>query len=382
MNAIFLGSLDSEQRRMIVEASANAAYAAPGYLLFYRDKALMAQPFDLRRFALTGEPTTIASDVQFLPQVDRAVFTVSDSGVLIVQGVSRAAQSQLLWFDRSGKQVGSLGKPAMYGNVALAPDGKRVAYDITDLDSLNIDLWTMDLARGTAQRFTFDPAIDETPVWSPDGRQLLFGSNRSLAVDLFIRNSDGSGEDKLILHVGGTTNNPPTDWSRDGRYILYQRETELWYLTLPGLQTKPFLQTRSVVTNGQFSPDGHWVAYASNETGRWEVYVASFPEPRGKWQVSSGGGQQPRWRGDGKELFYLSPEGKMMAVQVQTGNTFDAGTPIALFQARPHKQIAALDLFTYDVSRDGQRFLINTQVEHPEASPMSVILNWTAELRK
>jgi len=332
--------------------------------------------------ALSGEPLTVAADVQFMPEVDRAVFAVSNSGALMVQGASRAPLSQLLLLDRNGKQLATVGQPAMYGNVALAPDGRRIAFDITDLDTMNINLWTMDLSQQTAKRLTFDPSLNGTPVWSPDGRQLLFGSNRGLAFELYLKNSDGSGQEKLLFHVQGTTTNPPTDWSRDGKYMLFERETELWYLALPEGQDKPLVQIKAVAANGQFSPDGRWVAYASNETGKWEVYVTSFPEPRGKWQVSAGGGREPRWRGDGRELFYLSPEGKMMAVQVNAGATFDAGTPVALFQARPHKQVAALDIFTYDVSRDGQRFLINTQVERPERSPMSVILNWTAGLEK
>ena len=380
VNAVFLASLDSNQRRMIVEASSNVAYAAPGYLLFFRDRALKAQRFDLSRFAVQGEPTTIINNVQFHPEVDRAIFAVSDSGVLSVQGFSPADQPRLLWFDRGGKQVGTLGRPSMYGNVALAPDALRAAYDSVDQDRLNINLWTVDLARGTAKRLTFDPGLDYTPVWSPDGRQLLFGSNQSLQFELVVKNSDGSGEDKRFMRSTGIV--APNDWSRDGRYILYARGTELSYFTVPQFQSRPFLQGHAVLANGQFSPDGHWVAYASNETGKWEIYVTPFPEPRGKWQVSAGGGQQPRWRGDGRELFYLSPDGKIMAVPVRADKTFDASTPVALFQAHPYQQVLSTGVFTYDVSRDGKRFLVNTLSEKTAASPVTVILNWQAELRK
>jgi Tol biopolymer transport system component len=378
VNAVFLGSLDSDQRQMIVEVSSNPAYAAPGYLLYYRDKALMAQPFDLRRFALMGEPTTILTDVQFLPQVDRAVFAVSHSGLLVSQGASRAADSQLVWFDRNGKQMGSVGKPAMYANVALAPDGRRVACDIVDLDGVKMDVWVMELSSQAAMRFTFDAGLDATPVWSPDGNSLVYSSNQAPSTGLYVKNSDGSGKNKMILAAGGS----PNAWSPDGKYILYAQGTQLAYAAAPEFQSKPFLQTKSMQANGQFSPNGRWVAYASNETGTWEIYVTSFPEPRGKWQVSSGGGQQPRWHGDGRELFYLSSDGKMMAVPVNLGSSVEAGTPTVLFQAHPRQQISSLDVFTYDVSRDGQRFLINTRVEHTEASPMSVVLNWSAELRK
>lgn len=168
----------------------------------------------------------------------------------------------------------------------------------------------------------------------------------------------------------------------DGKYILYTRGADFWFVTLPELKSSLFLKAPAVLRNGQFSPDGKWVAYASNETGKWETYVTSFPDAQGKWQVSSGGGEQPRWRGDGKELFYLSSERKIMAAPVTTGTNFDVGTPVALFQATPRPPILVYDLFVYDVSRDGQRFLINTQVKQPEAAPMSVVLNWTAKLNK
>ncbi len=197
-----------------------------------------------------------------------------------------------------------------------------------------------------------------------------------------MKNSDGSQEEKLIVQGGFGYNNFPNDWSRDGKYILYARDPDLWFATIPELKTTLFLKAPSIVRNGQFSPDGKWVAYASNETGKWEIYVTSFPEARGKWQVSSGGGEQPRWRGDGKELFYLSSDAKMMAAPVTTGANFDAGTPVALFQATPREPVPLYDLFAYDVSRDGQRFLILTQVKRAESAPMSIVLNWTAKLNK
>jgi eukaryotic-like serine/threonine-protein kinase len=172
------------------------------------------------------------------------------------------------------------------------------------------------------------------------------------------------------------------DWSRDGKYILYTRGADLWWTTYPELKSTLFLKAPSTLGNGQFSPDGKWVAYASNETGKWEIYVTSFPDARGKWQVSTGGGEQPRWRSDGKELFYLSSDSKMMAIPVTTGSTFDSGTPVALFQATQRQPVSSRDLFAYDVSRDGQRFLILTRVTQAETQPMSIILNWPAKLNK
>ncbi len=206
VDAIFVGSLDSNEKRFVVEATANAAYAAPGYLLFYRDKALFAQRFDLKRFALTGEPTTILNDIQYQPQVKRAVFGASEKGVLAAQSGVGVALSELLWFDRKGKEVGALGRPDVYGNVFLAPNGKSVAVSMTDIASQNTDIWTYDLQRGGAKRLTFDPAADSVPIWSPDAARLVFASNRTSFNDLHIKNSDGAQEEKSIVQFSGTAN--------------------------------------------------------------------------------------------------------------------------------------------------------------------------------
>jgi len=380
VDAIFVGSLDSNEKRFVVEATANAAYAAPGYLLFYRDRALLAQRFDLKRFALTGEPATILNDVEFQPQVRRAVFGASEGGLVVAQTGSGVALSQLIWFDRKGKELGALGKPDVFGNVSLSPNGRSAAVSMTDIASQNTDIWTYDLQGDSAKRLTFDPSADSVPIWSPDASRLVFASNRQSFNDLYVKNADGAQEEKSVLH--DDIDKFPNDWSRDGKYILYTRHTDLWFENLPKLEKSLFLKAPSLLRNGQFSPDSKWVAYASNETGKWEIYVTSFPEPRGKWQISVGGGEQPRWRSDGRELFYLSPDSKVMAVPVTTGANFEARTPTALFQAAPRQPIPIYDLFVYDVSRDGQRFLINTQVKQAESAPMSIVLNWTAKLNK
>jgi eukaryotic-like serine/threonine-protein kinase len=195
-----------------------------------------------------------------------------------------------------------------------------------------------------------------------------------------MKDSDGAHEEKNIAQ--NDADKWPNDWSRDGKYILFTRGSDLWFLSVPDLKSNLLLKAPSVLKNGQFSPDGRWVAYASNETGKWEIYVTSFPEAHGKWQVSTGGGEQPRWRGDGKELFYLSADRKMMAVPVTAGAKFDGASPVALFQTTPRQAVNYSYQFAYDVSRDGQRFLINTQVKQAETQPMSIILNWPAKLHK
>ena len=349
VKAIFVGSLDSNEKHFVVEATANAAYAAPGYLLFYRDKTLLAQRFDLKSFGLIGEPKIILTDIQYMPQVASAVFAVSDNGLLVGQTGNGLALSQPVWFDRNGNKVGAVGQPDVYANAIISSNGKFVALDKTDMGSLNIDVWTYELQRDAAKRLTFDPGQDTIPLWSPDGTRLVFTSNRQSHFDLYMKNSDGMQEEKSIVH--DDFNKYPNSWSRNGKNILYSRGTDLWFVTVPELKSSLFLKAPFIVRNGQFSPDGRWVAYASNESGKWEIYVTSFPEPRGKWQVSAGGGEQPRWRGDGKELFYLSADDKMMAAPVTSGANFDAGTPVTLFQANPRQPVSYNDQFVYDVSR-------------------------------
>lgn len=380
MDAIMVGSLDANEKHLIVEATANAEYVAPGYLLYYQNKTLLAQRFDISRFALIGEPTAMLVDLQYQPQVKRAVFGSSDNGVLIAQTGSAVALSQLVWFDRKGKELGVVGKPDVYGNVSIAPNRASVAVDRTDMSNQLQDIWTYEIRQGSTKRLTFGSFANVLPTWSPDGSRIIVTSMRQLGSELYMRNSDGSQEEKSILRT--EVNNFANDWSKDGKYILYNHNTDLWFVTLPEVKSSLFLKAPSVVRNGQFSPDGKWVAYASNESGKWEIYVTSFPEARGKWQISSAGGEQPRWRGDGKELFYLSSDRKMMAVSVATGANFDAGSPVALFQTTPRQPVSLNDQFVYDVSWDRQKFLVNTPVKKAEDQPMSIVLNWTTKLRK
>jgi eukaryotic-like serine/threonine-protein kinase len=382
-NAIFLGSLDSQETRLLVNTSANAAYAEPGYLLYLRDNALVAQPFDRRRYVLSGEPHTLNDDVLYTPLVDRAVFSVSSGGVLVTQTGKGAALSQLMWFDRTGKSAGSVGVPGSYNNVRLSPDGHRIATDQTDTDGRNIDIWVHEPVRRMVTRLTFDPSLDEAPIWSPDGKQILFTSNRKqLGFHFYLKNADGSGFEEEVADLGPGLLANAWDWSRDGKYALIRKGIELWYFSWSERVAKPLLQAKWTARNAQFSPDGRWVAYASNETGRMEIYVSAFPIANGKWQVSSAGGQEPRWRQDGRELFYLSAEGKLMAVAVTAGASFEAGLPTVLFQTHRRQPVSAQDFFSYDVSGDGQKFLIATRVDEANSAPLTVLLNWTSEMEK
>ncbi len=381
MNAIFLGSLDSPDRRLLVNSTANAAYAEPGYLVYLRDKTLVAQPFDRRSYVLSGEPHALSDEILFLPQINRAIYSVSSGDVLVTQTGKGANMSQLAWFDRSGRPAGTVGQPGWYDNVRLSPDGRRVATDQIDPDGRNIDVWVHELSRGTATRLTFDPALDQTPVWTADSQKVLFSSNRVGTFALYLKNADGSGSEQQLVDYGGALANA-WDWSRDGKYVLIRRGSELGYFAWPERTTTALFQAKWTVRGAQFSADGRWIAYSSNETGNMEVYVSPFPSVNGKWQVSNAGGQEPKWRSDGKELFYMSRDGKIMAVSVSTGASFEAGTPVALFQTHRRQPMSSQDLFSYDVSSDGQRFLIATKLDEPNAAPLSVLLNWASEMEK
>lgn len=306
-NTIFLGALDSTERRLLVSSSANAVFVEPGYLLYLRDRSLVAQPFDRRSYVVSGEPHILTDEVLYFPQVDRAVFSAS-TGVLVTQTGKGVSVSQLMWFDRTGKPVGTVGMPGSHDNVRLSPDGRRVATDQIDPDGRNIDIWIYEPARNAAARLTFHPALDQAPIWSPDGKQILFSSNHTLSVNgpaafrLFLKNADGSGSEQGVGSFDARLANA-WDWSRDGKHILFRKDNELWHLSVPERVPTPLFQGPGTIRNAQFSPDGRWMAYASNETGNMEVYVSSFPIGSGKWQISSAGGEEPRWRADGKELF-------------------------------------------------------------------------------
>ena len=381
-NAIYVGSLDGKEKHFVVSASSNGAYADPGYLLYWRDGSLVAQKFDLRSYTVTGEPRTVSDGVQYFPQTDLALFAVATRGPLVLQTGKGVDKSRLVWFDRAGKQVGAFGADGWFANPAISADGKRVAYEQTDRDGRHVDIWTRDLTTDAVTRMTFGPGLNEQPVWSPDGKRIGFGSNQAHSWALSEKNSDGSGsQEEIMAATGGRV--AFWDWSRDGQYQLLMRDHEVVYRSVADKSLKELLPSKWTIRNVQFSPDHRWVAYASNETGPWEIFVSPFPGGSGKWQVSQGGGEEPRWRRDGKELFYLSAEGKIMAVPVKPGDSnFESGSPQALFQTRLRQPISAMDNISYDVTADGQRFLINTKMEDPNPAPMSIILNWTAELEK
>jgi Tol biopolymer transport system component len=392
--AVFVASLDSSERTFLVNTTSMNVTFTQGYLLFLKETTLMAQPFDARGLRLTGEAIPVAEHIQTLGIPPLGVFSASDT-VLVYRTTPASADSQLTWFDRTGKVVAVLGDRGAYGDVELSPDGTRAAISLLDSSLGTRDLWLFDVARGVRTRLTSDRAEENTPIWSPDGSRIVFDSSRRGPLELYEKASNGLGAERVVLVDG--RNKFPANWSPDGRFILYMVDDgepsgwDLRVLPLFGDQKPfPFLQTSSTEVQGQFSPDGRWVMYVSNDSGRFEVYVAPFPGPGATRQISFGGGMWPRWRHDGQEVFYLAPDGKLMASGASThGSTFEAGTPRPLFDAHPR-----FIRWPYGVSADGQRFLVNTLVEQTrqasfpyslsavDSTPLTLVVNWTAELKK
>jgi Tol biopolymer transport system component/predicted Ser/Thr protein kinase len=384
---IYLASLDSTPPKLLLNSESQNSLYTQGHLLFLRGTTLMAQPFDARRLVLAGEAFPIAEQIQTQPvNPPYGIFSASESGLLVYQTGTGVAGSQLVWYDRTGKEVGTIGDPDQYADVELSPDGKRASVSILDRAGKGRDVWIYDVARGLRTRFTF--AADEmASVWSRDGSRIALNARRKAHLDLYQKASSGAGAEEVLFE--DDHEKFPVSWSPDGRFILYLNLTpgtsgsstayRLWVLPLFGdRKPYPLLSTQFTENPGQFSPDGRWVAYWSDESGKYEVYVVPFPGPGAKWQVSTAGGQAPRWRQDGTEIFYVSPDNKMMAAIVNgKGSIFEVGAIKPLFATRPGGPRN-----WYAVSPDAQRFLINTAPEQATAAPLTVVLNWTAGLKK
>jgi Tol biopolymer transport system component/predicted Ser/Thr protein kinase len=379
---LWLGSLNAGEPRTVSAFAAGTEsvgeYLAPGWLLRVRGNDLVAQRFDASRGQLSGDPVTLAQGVGFDQNSLTGSFSVSPSGTIAWRGGSGGGKRQLIWFNRSGQNAGTFGAPddANPRFPELSPDGKRVAVTRGPVGAN--DLWIEEGTR--TSRFTFGQGGNAFTIWSPNGTRVVFQSNRKGTFDLYQKPADGSGREELLLESVDTK--WPDSWSPDGRFILYrsgQNKGDLMVLPLaPDQKTtdgKPyaFLSTPFNEANGVFSPDGKWVAYESDESGRDEIYVRPFPGPGGQWQVSTAGGSMPRWRADGKELYYLSPDQKLMAAGVTVqGASLAPGTPEALFQT--HVTVNT-NRQPYDVGRDG-RFLIATEVESASTEPIHLLLNW------
>jgi Tol biopolymer transport system component/predicted Ser/Thr protein kinase len=400
--AIYLSSLDGKEKKRLLATSYSFRYAPPaesgrsGHLLFVRDGMLMAQPLDPTNFDLSGDAAPVANAVA-TPR-SNALFTISASGLAYHSAWNGGGALQMVWFDRNGKPQGILGTHASYGDVEFSPDGARAAITITD-ETTSRDVWLADMAHNVLTRFTFGGKQISNPVWSPDGGHMAYSARVSDGPsELYLTDSANSQKEERLQR--SEVDERPCSWSPDGRSLMFARgrglgsavATTLWILSNPlgdpaNRKASPYLETPFRTSECQFSPDSHWVAYTSNESGnRHEVYVQSFPVGAGEVRVSSEGGVQPRWRRDGKELFYVAADGKLMAVDVKTAPKFKHGTARSLFDTQVYSGPAGgSSAFHYDVSPDGQRFLVNTtlQGESPAASEaITVVLNWQSGLKK
>jgi Tol biopolymer transport system component len=387
-SGVYVGSLDSPDRTRLLDSFANAQYAS-GFLVFPRAGTLMAQPFDATRLALSGEAMAVAERVVFVfdrgvpPTGTRAAFVVSDTGVLVFEA---SRTSRLVWFDRAGKQTGTLGDEARYGSgVHLSPDGSQASVVVTDSQEAT-NVWLFDIARRVRTPLTVSGLVSSGiapgSIWSHDSRHVVFASTQKGPRDLFQRASNGAGPENVLR--ADDTEKYPESWSHDGRFLLYNSTTpksnhfyDLWVLPLFG-DRKPFPfipPSPSLELGSQFSPDGRWVAYNSNESGRSEVYVVPFPGPGARVLISTAGGDNARWRRDGKEIFYLANNTLMAARVTANGSRFDVGAVQRLFE------VTMVDgYWPYDVSADGQRFLVNTL--DGAVAPLTIVVNWPAGLKK
>jgi Tol biopolymer transport system component len=386
-SGIYVGALDEVAPVRLMADPSNAEYVPPvasgqsGHLLFRREATLMAEPFDPAKLSGTGELFPVAEQVATAVNNNNAAFSASLNGLLAYFATSQEGNRELVWMDHGGKRIATVGQAGRLESGALSPDDSRISFSRRTQGGL-ADLWLMDVARGVPSRFTFGPGISSDPVWSPDGGRIVFMSLGDASTPdfwLYQKPSSGAGKGEPMVR-GGNIGARPQDWSGDGKWIVYEQtdaktKFDLWLLPLGGdRKPVPYLRTPFNETGAQFSPDGKWMAYVSDESGQPQVYVQPIPASGAKWQVSSAGGSQPRWRRDGKELFYISAEEKLTAVPLKTGSSFEMGPPQELFELQ--SIYSPIDgRWAYQPTVDGKRFLVTAAVGGATPS-LTVELNW------
>jgi eukaryotic-like serine/threonine-protein kinase len=369
-------SLESGETHRIAALPSRVEYAEPGYLVFVRDNALFAQPFDAKNAVITGEPTLLAENVHHFFGPGNASFSVSQNGVIAYEAA--ALPVRLVWFDRQGRELGVLGQPAVVDFVRISPSGGRIAVDVEDSRFGTSDLWVFEASSGASTRLTSGQIDENAPVWTPDGAQLLFRRDDKGPPDIAQMVVGSPGSERALLIQPGVQQ--PEDVSRDGRRLVFLEDAattaDIWLMSLDGdPRPKPWLRSSFNERNPRFSPDGRWIAYDSDESGTREVYVALTDGAGEKKRISPSGGREPRWSRDGKQLFYTAPDDSIVAVPVVVGGDLQAGPGASLFRLET-------GIRNFDVSPDGSRFLVTTPLEKSPESPIRVILNWPAMLKK
>jgi len=388
---IYLGSLAGDSKIVAPLGRSNPGYAN-GYLFYLDDKkSLRATLLDTSKGAVAADSLVVADEVGYQPSIFWGAFSVAENGTIVYNPNVEAALSVFTWYDRAGKELGTVREIGVLSNPALSPDDSRVAMDLADTKANNVNIWLHDIQRGTNSRFTFDSAEDVGGVWSRDGSLIAYRSLQSNDTNVFVKQALGLRPAKAIISLRESTRATddlnPNSWSLDDQELLCTLQpgaggSQLVLLSTAGNKMTPFLTSQASESNGMISPDGKWVAYASNESGDWEIYVTTFPTAAGKWQVSRGGGTEPRWRGDGKEIFYIGAGSTLTAVPVSSAGTFAASNPTPLFRTQLRAQVSSTDQFSYDVTSDGQRFLVNRYAKPAQVAPLHIILNATAAVTK
>ena len=377
-SAIYVGSLDSPERKLLLNVVSDVEYIPPGYLLFNREGTLMAQAFDAQGLELRGEAVPIAEGLQFNDERGRTAFAASQNGVLAYRTGNAGAQRRLVWVSRNGTEQPLTAPARAYGDPRLSPDDRRVAVGISG------HVWLYDLSRETSTRLTFEGNENNNATWTPDGKHVALRSNRTGPTNIFWQLADGSGGAERL--TTGEYLQIANGFSTDGQLLVFSEVHpstgfDIWVLRLADRKAQPFLRTPAEEAGPRFSPDGRWLVYASNESGRREVYVRPYPGPGGKWLISTEGGREPMWNRNGQELFYRNAY-KMMAVDVMTQPTFSAGKPRVLFEGRYRQATPTYP--QYDVTADGQRFLMLKDEEQQQAAPaqISVVVNWIEDMKR